>query len=175
MLAKTVQDAINNQINMEFVSSYIYLSMSAHFEHENLPGFAQWMFAQGEEERLHAMKLFNFINDRGGRVTLQAIPQPPVEFGSPLEVFQKALEHEQKVSASINNLYGLAAKESDYAAQVMLQWFVNEQVEEEKTATQIVEQLKRIGNDGPALLLLDREMGARQAGGGGGGTEGGAE
>lgn len=175
MLAKTVQDAINNQINMEFVSSYIYLSMSAHFEHENLPGFAKWMFVQGEEERLHAMKLFNFINDRGGRVTLQAIPQPPVEFGSPLEVFQKALEHEQKVSASINNLYGLAAKENDYAAQVMLQWFVNEQVEEEKTATQIVEQLKRIGNDGPALLLLDREMGARQAGGGGGETEGGAE
>ncbi|MBM4424819.1 MAG: ferritin [Chloroflexi bacterium] len=173
MIGKSVQDAINNQINMEFLSSYIYLSMSAHFEHENLPGFARWMHAQGEEERLHAMKLFNFINDRGGRVALQAIAQPPVEFGSPLEVFQKALEHEQKVSASINALYGLAAKEGDYAAQVMLQWFINEQVEEEKTATAIVEQLKRIGNDGPALLILDREMGARKAGGEEGGGEGG--
>ncbi|MBI3243561.1 MAG: ferritin [Chloroflexi bacterium] len=164
MINKTVQDAINNQIAMEFYSSYIYLSMSAHFEAETLPGFANWMRIQSGEEHLHAMKLFDFINSRGGRVVLQALPQPPVEFGSPLEILQKALEHEQKVSASINNLYGLAAKENDYASQVMLQWFVNEQVEEEKTATAIVEQLKRIGNDGPALLLLDRELGARQAG-----------
>lgn len=173
MISKTVQDAINSQINMEFVSSYIYLSMSAHFESENLPGFAKWMFIQGEEERTHAMKLFNFIIDRGGRVALQAIAQPPVDFGSPLEVFQKALGHEQKVSASINSLYGLAMKEGDYAAQVMLQWFVNEQVEEEKNATAIVEQLKRIGNDGPALIMLDREMGTRTAGPAGGEAGGG--
>lgn len=164
MINKTIQDAINNQIAMEFYSSYIYLSMSAHFEAANLPGFAHWMRLQSGEENLHAMKLFDFINSRGGQVVLQALPQPPVEFGSPLEVLQKALEHEQKVSASINQLYGLAAKENDYASVVMLQWFVNEQVEEEKTATAIVEQLKLIANDGPALLLMDRELGARQAG-----------
>ena len=164
MLNKTVQDAINNQINMEFVSSYVYLSMSAHFEAENLSGFAQWMRAQSDEERGHAMKLFDFVNNRGGRVVLQSVAQPPTEFGSPLEIFQQALEHEQKVTASINQLYGLAVKENDYASQVMLQWFVNEQVEEEKTATAIVEQLKRIGDDGPALLVLGRELGQRGGG-----------
>ena len=172
MLNKIMQDAINNQIAMEFSSSYIYLSMSAHFEADNLPGFANWMRVQSEEERLHALKLFNFVNDRGGRVVLQALSQPPTEFGAPLEIFQTALEHEQKVSASINNLYGLAMKEGDYAAQVMLGWFVNEQVEEEKNATAIVEQLKRIGNDGPALIMLDREMGARVAEPAGGEVEG---
>jgi ferritin len=167
MLSKTVQDALNNQIAMEFQSSYVYLSMSAYFEHENLPGFARWMRIQSGEEHVHAMKIFDFVNDRAGQVHLQAIPQPPVTFGSPLDTMQVALEHEQKVTASIHNLYGLAAKEGDYAAQVMLQWFVNEQVEEEKTATAIVEQLKRIGNDGPALLILDRELGARLAEAGG--------
>ena len=164
MLNKAVQEAINNQIAMEFSSEYIYLSMSAHFEHANLPGFANWMQIQSQEEHTHAMRLFNFVNDRGGRVILQALPQPPVEFGVPLAIMQTALEHEQKVTAAINSLYGVAMKENDYATISMLQWFVNEQVEEEKTATLIVEQLKLIGDDGPALLLLDRELGARQAG-----------
>ena len=174
MLNKAMEEALNNQIAMEFSSSYIYLSMAAHFEHENLPGFANWMRIQSEEERLHAMKIFNFINDRGGRVVLQTLPQPPTEYGAPLEIFQKALAHEEKVSASINNLYGLAMREGDYAAQVMLGWFVNEQVEEEKNATAVVEQLKRIGDDGPALIMLDREMGARTAEPAGG-EEGGGE
>ena len=164
MLDKTVQEAINNQIGMEFSSEYVYLSMSAHFEHANLPGFARWMRLQSGEEHTHAMRLFDFVNDRGGRVVLQAIAQPPAEFGSPLEVMQKALEHEQKVTAAINSMYGVAMKENDYATIAMLQWFVNEQVEEEKAAALIVEQLKLVGSDGPALLLLDRELGARQPG-----------
>lgn len=161
MLSQTVQDGINQQIALEFSSEFVYLSMAAHFEHENLPGFANWMRIQSGEEHLHAMKLFDFVNDRGGRVVLQALPQPPVEFGLPVEIMQTALGHEQKVTAAINNLYGLAMKENDYAAVVMLQWFVNEQVEEEKTATAIVEQLKRIANDGPALIMLDRELATR--------------
>lgn len=172
MLNQTVQDAINNQIKMEFYSSYVYLSMSAHFEAENLPGFASWMRAQSAEEHAHAMRLFDFVNVRGGRVKLQALEQPPVEFGSPLEVMRKALEHEQKVTAAINQLYSLAVRENDYPAQVMLQWFVNEQVEEEKVATEIVEHLRRIGSDGPALLILDRELAER--GPGGAEAEGGA-
>ncbi len=171
MLNPTIQDALNNQIAMEFASAFIYLSMSAHFEHENLPGFARWMRIQSGEEQTHAMKIYDFINSRGGRVALQALSQPPVAFGSPLEVFQKALEHEQKVTASINSLYALAVKENDYPAQVMLQWFINEQVEEEKNATAIVEHLKLIGNDGPALLILDRELGARALGSEGGEAE----
>jgi len=164
MLSKAMQDAINQQINAELSSAYLYLSMSAYCAATNRVGSAHWMRVQFQEEQSHAMKLFDFINSRGGRVVLQALSQPPVEFGSPLEVLQKALEYEQKVSASINQLYGLATKENDYASVVMLQWFVNEQVEEEKTATAIVEQLKLIGNDGPALLILDRELGTRQAG-----------
>lgn len=172
MLNLKVQEAINQQIALEFSSEFVYLSMAAHFEHENLPGFANWMRIQSGEEHQHAMKLFNFINDRAGRVTLQALPQPPVEFGSVLEVMQTALGHEEKVTASINNLYGVALKEGDYSTQVMLQWFINEQVEEEKNATAIVEQLKRIGDDGPALIMLDREMAARTAEPAGGEAEG---
>jgi ferritin len=167
-----MQDALNNQVAMEFASEYVYLSMSAYFERESLPGFASWMRIQSGEEHVHAMKVYDFINDRDGQVVLQGLPQPPVAFASPQEAFEKAYAHEQKVSASINNLYGLAVKEGDYASQVMLEWFVNEQVEEEKNAKQIVDQLKRIGNDGGAMLMLDREMAARTAEPAGGEGEG---
>jgi ferritin len=162
MLNPKVQDAINNQINMEFSSSYAYLSMAAYFEAANLPGFAHWMRMQNHEEIAHAMKFFDYVNDRGGRVILKAIEQPPVDFQSPLDVMQQALKAEQQVTASINRLYGLANQESDYPSQALLNWFVTEQVEEEKNATAIVEQLKLVGDNGTALLLLDRELGARQ-------------
>src|SRR3954471_6764673 len=155
MLNKTVQDAINEQIKHEFFSAYLYLSMAAYCETANLPGAAHWMRLQSQEEWGHALKLFDFVQDRGGRVVLQAIAQPPVEFESPLDVFQQALDHERKVSALINKLYEVALKEGDYPTQAFLQWFITEQVEEEKNADQIVEQLKLAGGQGAALLMLD--------------------
>ncbi|MBC8264607.1 MAG: ferritin [Anaerolineales bacterium] len=163
MSNKTVQDAMNEQIKNELYSAYIYLSMSAYFEDTNLPGFAHWMRLQAQEEEEHAMKFFHFINERGGRVVLQAIDQPPIEFESPLDVFERTLEHEQKVTGMIHQLYALAVQEQDYASQVFLQWFVTEQVEEEASATQIVETLKLIGDKRHALLMLDRELGSRGA------------
>jgi ferritin len=163
MLNKSMQDAMNEQIKNELYSAYIYLSMSAYFEDTNLPGFAHWMRVQAQEEQGHAMKFFHFINERGGRVVLQAIDQPPIEFESPLNVFERTLEHEQKVTGLIHQLYALAVQEQDYASQVFLQWFVAEQVEEEASATQIVETLKMIGDKRHALLMLDRELGGRGA------------
>jgi ferritin len=163
MLNKTVQDAINQQIKNEVFSAYLYLSMSGYFESVNLPGFASWMRVQYYEELGHALKFFDFVNARGGRVSLYAIDQPTSDFQSSLDVFQQALEHEQKVTGMINNLYALAVKENDYPAQVLLQWFISEQVEEEKTATNIVQQLRMIGDNGSALLILDRELGARKS------------
>jgi ferritin len=162
MLGKAVQDAMNEQIKNELYSAYQYLSMAAYCESVNLPGFAQWMRAQSQEETEHAMKFYDFILDRNGRVVLQAIEAPVVEFGSPLEVFEQALEHEQKVTAMINELYGLAVRENDYASQTFLQWFVTEQVEEEKNAGDVVETLRMVGDKSEALFLLDRELGRRE-------------
>ncbi len=161
MLSKTVQDAMNEQINNEFYSAYQYLAMAAYCESVNLPGFAQWMRTQSQEETEHAMKFYDFILDRNGRVVLQAIEGPVIEFGSPLEVFEQALEQEQKVTAMINDLYGLAIEESDYASQAFLQWFVTEQVEEEKNAGDVAETLKMVGDKSEMLFLLDRELGQR--------------
>jgi ferritin len=162
LLVKTVEEAMNEQIKNEFFSAYQYLSMAAYCESENLPGFAQWMRAQSQEETEHAMKFYDFILDRNGRVSLRGIDSPVVEFGSPLEVFERALEHERKVTAMINDLYGLAVSENDYASQTFLQWFVTEQVEEEKNAGDVVETLKMVGNRSEALFLLDRELGQRR-------------
>ena len=164
MLSKTLQDAINEQIKNELYSVYLYLSMAAYCEAASFPGFAHWMRVQSEEETAHAMKFFDFVCDRGGRVVLHAIDQPPVEFDSPREVFEKTLEHERKVTSLINQLYELALGEKDYPAQVLLHWFIEEQVEEEKSAEQIVESLRMIGDKGHALLMLDRELGRREAG-----------
>src|SRR5262245_10044709 len=161
MIPKPIQDAINQQIKHEFYSSYLYLSMSAYLETINLPGFARWMRIQSQEEQAHAMRFFDFINDREGSVELQAIDQPPGEFQSPLDVFQQALEHERRVTALIHQLYELAAKENDYPTQAHLQWFITEQVEEEKNASQIIERLKMTGGQPAALLILDRELAAR--------------
>jgi ferritin len=163
MLSKTLQDAMNEQIKNELYSAYLYLSMSAYCEAANLPGFAHWMRMQAQEEEAHAMKFYDFIYERGGRVVLQAIDQPPVEFPSPLAVFEQTLEHEQKVTAMIHDLYTLAVEEKDYASQAFLQWFVTEQVEEEDSASQILETLKMIGDKGHALLMLDRQLGSRGA------------
>jgi ferritin len=161
MLSKVVQDTINDQIKNELYSAYMYLSMSAYFEGANLLGCAHWMRVQSQEEVSHAMKFFEFVFDRGGRVVLQAIDQPPVDFKSPLDIFQQTLQHEQKVTALINHIYELAVKETDYATQTFVQWFITEQVEEEKNASQILDQLKAIGDQPAALFMLDGYLGKR--------------
>jgi ferritin len=156
-----VKEAINEQIKHEFYSSYLYLSMAGSFEVAHLSGFAHWMYKQSEEERKHAMKLFNFLLDRGEHVQLLSIDQPPNAFRSPLDTFEQALDHEKDITSRIHRLYELSVQENDYPAQVMLHWFVAEQVEEEKSASEIVERLRMAGDDGAALLLLDKEMGER--------------
>ena len=161
MLSKAVQDAINEQIKNELYSAYLYLSMSAHFEANNLPGFARWMRLQAQEEQGHALKFFDYMYDRGGVVKLQAIDQPPAEWKSSLALFEQVLEHEQLVTGMIHRLYELAAKENDYAAEIMLQWFVTEQVEEEKNAAQIIDTLRLIDAHGTAVLMLDKQLGKR--------------
>ena len=161
MIEKAMQEAMNEQINKELFSSYLYLSMAAYFEDKNLPGFAHWMRLQADEEREHAMKFYDFILERGGRVILKAIDAPKTEWSSSLEVAEEVAAHEAKVTASINALYELALKEKDYPAQVMLQWFINEQVEEEKNAAEIVANLKLIEERGTAVLMLDHRLAKR--------------
>ncbi len=175
MLNPTIQDALNQQINLEFSSSYAYLAMAAYFESTNLTGFASWMRVQSQEENTHAMKLFNHMHDRGGRATLKSIPQPQLDFTSPLEAFESALQHEQQVTEAINNVYDLASKANDHATRVMLQWFINEQVEEEKNAGQIVDRLKMAGDSAAALLILDQQLGSRSPAVSEAGPAGGAE
>jgi ferritin len=161
MLSKKLQDALNQQINHELYSSYLYLAMSAHFESVNLPGFARWMKVQSEEENEHGMKFFHYVYERGGKVVLEAIAKPPVDYKTPIDVMKKVLEHEKKVTGTIEALYELALKEKDYAAQVMLHWFIKEQVEEEKNASDIIEMLKTIGDAPAGLAMLDSRVGAR--------------
>jgi len=162
MIGKAVQDAMNEQINKELYSSYLYLSMAAYFENKNLPGFANWMRAQADEEREHAMKFYDFILETGGRVQLKAIEAPKTDWGSNLEVAEEVAAHEAKVTASIYSLYELALKEKDYPAQVMLQWFITEQVEEEKNAVEIVASLKMIEARETAVLQLDHRLSKRR-------------
>jgi ferritin len=161
MLSTGIQDAINDQIKHELASAYLYLSMSAYCEAHNLAGMARWLRFQWEEEQLHAMKLFDYVNERGGRVILQAIDKPAAEFQGPLDIFQHVLAHEQEVTSLINKLYALALKGNDYPTQVELQWFITEQVEEEKNAAAIVEQLKMVKENTSAMLMLDRQLGSR--------------
>jgi len=156
-----VQAALNDQICMELSSGYVYLAMAAQFEAESYEGFAHWMRLQAGEEQEHAMKLFDYMNRRGGRVVLQAIPCPPEEFGAPLDAFRNALEHEEAVTASIHRLYALAGEHDDIATQRELDWFVTEQVEEEENAGRAVDLLARAGDDPASLLFLDREFGSR--------------
>ena len=158
---EAVQDAINEQIKNELFSGYMYLSMSAHFENGNLPGFAHWMRLQAQEELEHAMRFFDYVNRRGGRIVLHAVDQPPVEFGTPLSVFEQALEAERSVTGLIHKLYELAAEKGDWATQQELQWFIAEQVEEEDSAGRAVDQLRMAGDDSAALLMLDQQFAAR--------------
>ncbi len=161
MITKSLQDAINEQINKELYSSYLYLSMAAYFEDKNLPGFANWMRKQADEERGHGMKFYDHMVERGGRVMLKALDAPKTDWKSSLEAFEEVAEHEAKVTASINALYELALKEKDYPVQVMLQWFITEQVEEEKNAAEILANLKLIEDRGTAVLMLDHRLGKR--------------
>ena len=156
-----IEDALNEQINKELYSGYMYLSMATYFESINLKGFAHWMREQDKEEREHAMKIFDYVIERGGRVSLTSIDAPPTEWKSPLDAFEEVYKHEQKVTGLINTLVDLAKSENDYATDAFLQWFVEEQVEEEASADEIVQKLKLIGDSGAALLMIDRELAQR--------------
>lgn len=161
MLSEKILDALNKQINAEFYSAYLYLAMSAYFEARNLKGFANWMRVQAQEETTHAMRIYDYVVERGGRVRLMAIEQPPVEWGSPLEAFEAAYNHEVKITGMINELVNLAMEEKDYATYNMLQWFVAEQVEEEASTDEIVQKLKMLGEDSRGILMIDRELAQR--------------
>lgn len=161
MISKPMQDAINAQINKEFFSSYLYLSMAAYFENTGLPGAAKWMYAQAGEEKEHAMKLFAHLVDRGGQVTLQALAAPETAWAGPMAAFKAVYEHEQFITKSIHDLYEVALKEKDYATQVLLQWFITEQVEEEKNALATIESMNRIEAHETAVLQLDHQLGKR--------------
>ena len=162
MVSDALEAALNEQLGGELYSSHLYLAMSAYCESVNLPGAARWFRLQAVEEREHAMKFFGYVVDRGGRVALGPIAAPPAGFASLLDAFQQALTQEREVSASINRLYGMAVAEEDYASQAFLQWFVQEQVEEEKQTGDVVEMLASAGDSPASLFMLDRELGSRQ-------------
>jgi len=161
MLNKRIESAINDQINAEIWSAYLYLSMSAWFEGQNLPGFANWMKVQWQEEVSHAMKFFDYVHERGGKVTLQPIAGVKTDWKDLVEVFDETLTHERHVTSLINNLVNIAIEEKDHATNNMLQWYVSEQVEEEANAEAILEELKMIGGHGHGILMIDREMRGR--------------
>jgi len=161
--SKGLQKAMNDQIRREFESAYVYLSMAAWMEDQTLPGFAAWLRQQAREEAVHAMKIFDHLIDRGCRVQLQPLGGPPTSFKTPLEVFEQVKRHEQGVTKSINELYGLALDDRDYASQVFLEWFITEQVEEEKNSSHVLESVRRVGDNQAALVMLDRELGQRGA------------
>jgi len=158
MIKEKMLNAINEQINAEQYSSLLYLSMSAYFANMGLPGFANWMYIQYQEEMTHANKFFKYVTERGGKVTLRAIEQMPVEFDGVIDVFEKTKAHEELVSGLINGLVDVAVAERDHAAQSFLQWFVNEQVEEEANVQEILDTLKLINGQGNGIFMLDREM-----------------
>jgi len=161
MMNDKMQQVMNEQLQNEFYSAYLYLAMAAYFHREGLDGMAQWMRVQAMEEQVHAMKFFDHINDRDGVVRLGEVKQPPFEWSSPLDAWKAALEHERMVTGMINNLVLLARETNDNAAMPMLNWFVEEQIEEEATASKQVQTMQMIGENGPALLMLDRELGTR--------------
>ena len=161
MLSQKLQDAINEQIKNELYSAYLYLSMAAYSEDASLPGFANWMRVQALEEVTHAMKFFDFINERSGRIALLETKAPPKEWESPLSVFEDSYEHECFVSSRINDLVNLSLDEKDHASNNFLQWFVSEQVEEEASVDEVAQKLKIIGGDGGGLFMLDQELGQR--------------
>ena len=162
MIDKTVEKALNDQINEELNSYYIYLSMEAYFESVSLDGFATWMELQAQEEMEHAMRIFHYLNERGGRVKLQPIEEPKVNWDSPLEAFEDAYEHEKYISEKIDELVDIAEEKNDKATRNMLEWFVEEQVEEEASTEDIVDKLEMVGESGPGILALNNSLGQRQ-------------
>lgn len=161
MISAKMDAALNDQLNFELFSAYIYFSMSAFYHSLNLPGFANWMYVQAQEEMVHVMKFYTYINDRGGRVLMQALEAPATDWPNPQAPFEDALAHEQKVTARINDLVNLAIDERDHATNAFLQWFVTEQVEEEANADAVIRQLKLIANDKSGLFMIDRELATR--------------
>lgn len=161
MISNKIQDALNEQINAEFWSAYLYLSMAMHFEAEGRAGVANWFRIQWQEEQAHAQIFINYLNQRGGRVQLKAIDAVPTSWESPLDAFKATLAHENKVTALINNLYALAEAENDYATRDRLNWFVTEQVEEEDNARQLIDKFSLIGDNGMGLYMLDQELASR--------------
>ena len=161
MIKGKIENELNKQLNAELYSSYLYLSMSAYFESINLKGFANWMRVQAQEELVHAMKFYDYINERGGRAVLMAIDAPPAKWQSPFVVFEHVYEHEQKVTGLIHDLVNLAISENDHATNNFLQWFVAEQVEEESSADEIVQKLKLVEDARGGIFMLDKELGQR--------------
>lgn len=161
MISKKIEAALNEQVNAELFSAYLYLSMEAFFRSKNLNGFANWMKVQTQEEMTHVMKIYAFIDERGGRIQLKAIEGPQTEWDSPLAVFEAVLEHEQKVTGLINDLVDLSIKEKDHATNSFLQWFVSEQVEEEASADAAIQQLKMVESAPGGMFMFDRELGQR--------------
>jgi ferritin len=162
MLSAKMEEALNSQINAELYSAYVYLGMAAQLQAAGLEGMASWMRIQAKEEVSHAMKIYDYVFERGKRVKLQAIQAPPADWKSPLAVFEAAHKHEQHVTSLIHKLADLAIAENDHATRNMLEWFVSEQVEEEASAAAVVQRLQMVGDHGPALLMLDRELGQRE-------------
>lgn len=161
MLSEKMTEALNGQINKEMYSAYLYMDMSAHCTYVGLNGFANWFMVQYQEEMSHAMKIYDYINEQGGKVVLNGIEKPPGSFGTPLEMFEATLEHEQFITKSIYGLVDLANKEKDYATQIFLQWFVTEQIEEEANDNELIAKLKLVGNEGNGLFMIDKELEAR--------------
>jgi len=161
MLSQKMQDALNAQLNEEYYSSYLYLSMAGHCRAVNLDGFANWLRVQTQEEMVHAMKFFDFILERGGRVELKPVKGPPTEWDSPLAIFEDTLKHERHITGCIHELVDLAREDKDHASEVFLQWFVNEQVEEEATADNVLQKLKLMADAPGGLFMLDRELAQR--------------
>jgi ferritin len=161
MISAEMQQSLFKQLNDEFSSAYLYLAMSAYCNHIDFNGAANWLKQQYEEEQMHATRIYNYLIEQGANVVLQAIPQPPNEFGSILEVFKASLRHEQKMTERLNNISDQALKEKDHATYNLLQWFVNEQVEEEATVSEIISKLKLVKGDGYGLLMIDNELGSR--------------
>jgi ferritin len=162
MLSKTMEEALNRQVNREFYSAFLYLAMSSYFASENLTGFAHWMRVQSREEQAHAFKIFDYIIDRGGKVSLATLEAPKAKWSSAGKVFEETYAHEQKVTGMINALVELAMTERDHASFEMLQWFVKEQVEEEKQAYEILAQIRMVGDTPGHLIYIDRHIGKRE-------------
>lgn len=161
MLQKKIEDALNEQINAELWSAYLYLSMSLNFENQGRPGIANWFKIQFQEEQAHALALMDFVNARNGKVVLKPIAEVPESWETPIAAFEATLEHEKNVTAKINNLYAMAEEAKDFATRQKLNTFVAEQVEEEESVRQIIDDLTLVGNDGTGLLQIDRELGSR--------------